>query len=72
MCIQCMVCTHTHRRVVSKFLTGFFPVSYEEVPCATASQGPVVGVLQYESWQNEGVGNAESTNWRSVEIVVIC
>ena len=27
--------------------TGFFPVSYQEVPCDTSSHGPVVGVLQY-------------------------
>ena len=32
------------------FRAGFFPVSYEEVPCDTSSQGPVVGVLQYDPW----------------------
>ena len=40
--LQQMLCALNRVR-----LPGFFPVSYEEVPCATASQGPVVGVLQY-------------------------
>lgn len=41
-------CHMTAFNKITDYDTGFFPVSYEEVPCATASQGPVVGVLQYD------------------------
>ena len=43
-------CHMTAFSKITDYNTGFFPVSYEEVPCDTASQGPVVGVLQYDPW----------------------
>mmetsp|Transcript_135354 Transcript_135354/g.191509 ORF Transcript_135354/g.191509 Transcript_135354/m.191509 type:complete len:286 (+) Transcript_135354:66-923(+) len=41
-------CHMTVFNKITDYNTGFFPVSYEEVPCDTSSQGPVVGVLQYD------------------------
>lgn len=52
--------------VSENFLSGFFPVSYEEVPCNTASQGPVVGVLQYDPWLCEV--KKVPVEWRNREL----
>jgi len=30
---------------ITDYTTGFFPITYEQVPCETAAGGPVVGVL---------------------------
>jgi len=63
-------CHMTAFNKITNYNTGFFPVSYEEVPCSTASQGPVVGVLQYDYYWTKFVFSNLRYPVKSADLII--
>lgn len=63
-------CHMTAFNKITDYNTGFFPVSYEEVPCNTASQGPVVGVLQYDYYWTKFVFSNLRYPVKSADLII--